>query len=276
MSVMSEVDLERWERNSDEDYEESRTENIAEEEPQGVPAEEEDSLSDILASIRQAQTGVDEQSQKVQTSDAEKTEEQRRTDHDAAEAKRKAEWENTQRIKKEQEAAALVEINAMSDDDAIAASAKRAGEQTEKLTRRNMKICVTDVIQAECRKDSAFARLVLSPKKSMARCFHYINRRAKKFIQDEMKETGEEVIGGGLGGDVPDDIVYEWAIEYFKDANAEEDKEPEEKFVPKPFVSSSKGTKKKDKKPAEKKKAEKPKVQSVDSGQICFGAMEAA
>lgn len=64
------------------------------------------------------------------------------------------------------------------------------------------------------------------------------------------------LINGVYGTDVPDDICYQWAKEYFMDMEAPEDKEVEEKFVPKPY--SGKPAPKSRKKP-EKKKSEPKK-----------------
>ena len=75
----------------------------------------------------------------------------------------------------------------------------------------------------------------MHPRKNMIRCFRYITRKAKKFAEQEMKDNDEQPIAGGYGCDVPDDMCYLWAEEYFMDMDAEEDKEKEEKFVPKPY-----------------------------------------
>lgn len=286
MSVMSEMALEQWERNTD-----------VSQEPDAEEESSED-MSDILNSIRAM--GSSDSASETPEPPAESTEptgenketdppagdaaakaesdaaeDQRQKEHEEAEAKRKAQWEADQAAKKRKEQEALAKINAMSDEELMAAAAEQAGLQAEKLTRRNMKILVTAVVQEECRKDPAFARLVMNPKKDMAKCFQYINRHARKFIEDEMKANGEKQTGGMFGGDVPDDICYQWALDYFRDLKAEEDKEPEEKFVPKPYVGSGKTSGKTPKK-AEKKKPEPkpaaPKKQAPE-GQIGFGEM---
>lgn len=59
----------------------------------------------------------------------------------------------------------------------------------------------------------------------MIRCFRYITRKAKEFAEQEMKDNDEKPIAGGYGCDVPDDMCYLWAEEYFMDMDAEEDKE---------------------------------------------------
>ena len=50
-------------------------------------------------------------------------------------------------------------------------------------------------------------------------------------------------------------MCYQWAEDYFRDPDAKEDHEDEEKFVPKPYAGKS-SAKSKPKKAAEKKKTE--------------------
>lgn len=173
--------------------------------------------------------------------------------HEEAETKRKAEWEEKQRAKKQEEDAAIQKLQSMSDADIVSASKERIRTDVERMTRRNMKECVSDHIQELCQKDTAFARRTMYPKKSMAHCFKYINRKAKEFIQKEMEENGIQADVDGYGSDVPDGIVYQWAEDYFNDMDAQEDKEKEEKFVSRPYV----GTTSKPKKTAKAKNAGK-------------------
>jgi len=179
----------------------------------------------------------------------------KRKAHEATEAKRKAEWDARQQAKKQKEDEALQKIKLMSDADIIAASTQRISTDVERITRRNMKECVSDHIQDLCRKDPAFARLTLHPRKNMINCFKYINRKAKEFIQQEMADNNIKPENGIYGSDVPDGIVLGWAEDYMRDADAPEDAEKEEKFVPKPYS----GAAAKAKKTAPKaKKTEKP------------------
>ena len=184
---------------------------------------------------------------------------EKRKAHEAAEAKRRAEWEAKQAAKKQAEEAALQQINSMSDEDVIAASVKRIGTDTERLTRRNMKECVAAHIQELCRKDTEFARRTMHPCKTMIRCFKYINRMAKEYVKQEMADNDIKPDEGGYGCDVPDGIIYQFAEEFFNATDAPEDCE-EEKFIPKPYVSTSakptKKAKKTEKKP--KKQQNKP------------------
>ena len=180
--------------------------------------------------------------------------------YEQAEAKRKAEWEARQRAKEEAEQAAWENAVAMSDDELMAASMKRVGDDSERLTRRNMKQCVTEYIQTLCLEDVAFARNVMHPRKNMVNCFRYINRKALEFAKQEMEDNDVKPSAEGYGTDVPDGLCYQWAEDYFKDMNAKEDRGQEEKFVPKPYYGGRSSTTKK----AEKKKAEKPAAKAEE------------
>ena len=105
-----------------------------------------------------------------QAEDAEEA--RKKAKFDAAEAKRKAEWETKQAQKKLREQQELDRLAAMSDDDVMQASMNRVSQDTERLTRHNMKLCVMEDVQTECLADPAFARLVMNPKKKMLNCFH--------------------------------------------------------------------------------------------------------
>ena len=179
-------------------------------------------------------------------------EDRKRQEHEQAEAK--------QRAKEEAEQAAWENAVAMSDDEVMAASMKRVGDDSERLTRRNMKQCVTEYIQMLCLEDVSFARNVMHPRKNMVNCFRYINRKALEFAKQEMEDNDVKPSAEGYGTDVPDGLCYQWAEEYFKDLNAKEDRGEEEKFVPKPYYGGRSSTTKK----AEKKKAEKPSAKKKE------------
>ena len=165
--------------------------------------------------------------------------------HEEAEAKRKAEWEAIQEAKKEAARKERERIAAMSDDEILELSLERVETQTERLTRRNMKICVMEHIQNKCYADREFRRLVMDPKKNMINCFRYITNKAYEYIKEEMKINGIDRHGmQGYGDDVPDELCYQWAEEYFYDANAKEDQEKEDKFVPKKYYGPSSSSKK--------------------------------
>ena len=89
-------------------------------------------------------------------------------------------------------------------------------------------------------------------------------------LAGECGVTGARIMGGGFGGDVPDELCYQWAREYFRDAEAKEDAEPEEKFVPKTYNGKmpKAGKVKKDK---PKKAAPKPAPKPANEEQLTFG-----
>lgn len=187
---------------------------------------------------------------------------EKRKAHEESEAKRKAEWEAKQVAKKQAEEAALQQLNAMSDEDVIAASTARISTEVERLTRRNMKECVAAHIQELCRKDTAFARRTMHPRKSMIRCFKYINRMAKEYVKQEMEDNNIQPDGGMYGTDVPDWLCFQWSVDYFNAMGVLEDQEKEETFTPKPYAGTSATSTKKAKKTEKKPK----KQQSKSSG----------
>ena len=205
----------------------------------------------------------------------------KRAAHEAAEAQRKAEFDARQAAKKRAVEEQIARVQNMNDDEAMAAAIQRTGADTEKITRINMKQMVTEHIQTLCIEDSAFARLALQPRKSMIHCFQFISRKAWEYVQDELKANGIQP-GPGMqayGTDIPDDLCYQWAEEYFRDPTVKEDEEKEEQFVPKPYPGKA-APKTKVKKPAEKKKAEKkvpekkPEVKKpAEDDQLSFGQM---
>lgn len=182
---------------------------------------------------------------------------QKKKEHEEQEAKRKAEWEEKQKAKQEAEQIAWENAVAMSDDALMSASLKRVGTDSERLTRRNMKICVTEHIQTRCLEDMVFARQVMHPRKNMINCFKYINRQALEFIKKEMDDNDEMPGNNGFGGDVPDDLCYKWAEDYFNDMDAPEDQDKDDKFEPKPFYGGYTPSKKK-KPPAKKPEKNAP------------------
>lgn len=197
--------------------------------------------------------------------DASEDEKRKRKAHEEAEAKRKAEWDAKQAAKKQAREEALRAIKDMSDSDVMSASTERVRKDVERLTRRNMKECVSEHLQNLCRKDPVFAQQILLPQKSMVHCFQYINRKAKDYIQQEMKDNDIKPENGVYGGDVPDDLCYQWAEDYFNDPDAEEDKEKEEEFIPRPYVGSSASkSKKTSKKTAAKKEPKKQEPKSFE------------
>ena len=279
MGVMSELDMEmRMRQNADADEIDLRAK--AEEINEARQAAEAEAAQATLAKLAVESPCEDEPAEDAPTEEAppEDNEEQKRKEHEEAEAKRKAEWEAKKQAKEEEILFAWENATALDDAALAAASSKRVGDDSERLTRRNMKQCVTEMIQIFCYEDLDLARQVMHPRKNMVNCFRYITRKAKEFVMQEMKDNDIKPDREGYGSDVPDDLCYQWAKEYFFDMDAPEDKDPnEEQFVPKPYVgktTTSKAKKKTEKKKPEPKKVETPKpTPTANEGQLDMFSM---
>ena len=224
-------------------------EEIARQRDEARQQAESDAAQKLLQEMKEKETPLE-------ASDAEK-----RRAHEESETQRRAQWEAEKKKRDDEVQFAWEEAVCVSDEELQKNSVKRLGDMTERLTRRNMKICVTESIQTLCYEDLAFARLVMHPRKSMINCFKYINRKALEYLKQEMQDNGEKTTGvSAIGGDVPDDLCYQWAVDYFNDMEAPEDKKDgEEDFVPKPYngYTPKKTTPpKKEKKPVKLKKVE--------------------
>ena len=253
MGVFSEMDLERKADGNQTAQPVSKDDEIlakVQERDDARQQAEAEAAQAVLEQLAQAESKANAKKS------AEESEAQKRKAHEEAEAKRKAEWEARKKAREEEELFAWESAVALEDDALVAASMKRLGDDAERLTRRNMKQCVTEYVQTLCLEDLDFARKAMHPRKTMIRCFRYINRKARDFVKQEMKDNDEKPVNGIYGCDVPDDLCYQWAKEYFWDMDAEEDKENEEKFVPKPYTGKAAP---KSKKKAEKKKPEPKK-----------------
>ncbi len=159
--------------------------------------------------------------------------------HEAEEAKRKAEWEAKKKAREDEIQFAWEEAIDLPEGELIEKSVERVGQMTERLTKRNMKLCVTEYVQMLCYENSKIAQNIMHPRKCMLNCFKYINEKALEYLKQEQKEMGEvEIDPNAIGGDVPDELCYQWAEEYFLDLEAKVDKtEADEEFKPKPYVA---------------------------------------
>jgi len=266
MGLFSEMDIDRTEQNEVEPFTLD-----ADPDPVAVPQSYDDEArqqaeSDTAAAALSMLNGGDDQpgaydgDASETAKEPDKAADQKKAEHEAAEAKRKTEWEAKRAEKKAAFEKALQELLEMSDDDVMGASVKRTGDDLERLTRRNMKMCVTEHIQTLCLDDPGFARMVCTPRKNIMNCFKYINKKAEEYVKTELELLGEKPTGT-IGEDVPDGLCYKWAEEYFRDTDAEVDKDKDDEFVPKPYYGASSSSSKQKKKEAEKKKEpEKPKT----------------
>ena len=280
MGYFSQLDIEKRsaEISADDETNEMDLRAKAEERDDARQKAEAEAAQATLAKLAEAESPPEDDPEEdeatVEQSPAnDETEEQKRKAHEEAEAKRKAEWEAKKQAKEEAEFFAWEAAIAMDDNALVAASMKRVGDDAERLTRRNMKQCVTEMIQSYCIEDMELAKQVMHPRKNMVNCFRYITRKAKEFVMQEMKDNDIKPDREGYGSDVPDDLCYQWAREYFFDMEAPEDKDPnEEQFVPKPYTgkSASKTTKKKPekKKPDPKKAESQTPMPSTNEGQL--------
>ena len=274
MGVFSQMNLEMQERTS---TTQSGMFSKAEELDDARQEAEAEAAKATLAKLTEDSSPSDE-APSEEAPPEEDNEEQKRKEHEEAEAKRKAEWEAKKQAKEEEILFAWENATALDDEALAAASSKRVGDDSERLTRRNMKQCVTEMIQIFCHEDLDLARQVMHPRKNMVNCFRYITRKAKEFVLQEMKDNDIKPDREGYGSDVPDDLCYQWAKEYFFDMEAPEDKDPnEEQFVPKPYVgktTTSKAKKKTEKKKPEPKKEEsKADTTSREEGQLNMFSM---
>ncbi|MBE6069885.1 MAG: hypothetical protein E7211_19655 [Clostridium lundense] len=205
----------------------------------------------------------------------------KRKAHEEAEAKRKAEHDAKFAERRAQEQAERDRVAALPDDAAMQEAMSRVSKGFEQLTRRNMKDCVSEYVQTMCVSDPVFSRKVMNPVKSMPNCVKYINNRAREFVKKEMEDNDVKPDQNGIyGSDVPDDLVYQWAVDYFNDPNAKEDEREDEKFTPKPYIGGKSATsarkkkeeekakKKAEKEAAAKKAAEEKAKKKADDGQM--------
>lgn len=129
----------------------------------------------------------------------------------------------------ERPAPVLPQIGPINSGD-TAAAIQRIKTDTERITRRTMKDAVAEYLAQSCSTNPDLALSVMAEQKTMVKCFGYINRKAREYAEQERKDNN--ITENGIYGcDVPDDLVYQWAVTYFMDPNA--DKEPERKVPPK-------------------------------------------
>src|SRR5699024_12292013 len=97
----------------------------------------------------------------------------------------------------------------------------------------------------------------------------HINRQARDYLRREMEDNDEKAVDGVYGGDVPDELCYQWAEEYFRDPDAEVDR-PKEAARAKPVAKTEAKTRKK--RELQKATPKKPAEESQTmEGQITFG-----
>lgn len=166
----------------------------------------------------------------------EQTEAEKKAAFDAEEAKRKAEFD-AKKAQKDEEIQIEWELKTMlSTDELLEAAKNNISVAVERITRRNMKESVAAYIIKLSQESEDLSRNILHPKKSIINCYRYINRKALGYAEEQMKLTGETPDRNGvIGMDIPDDICYMWAEEYYSSMDIPEDHEDEEKFEPRTY-----------------------------------------
>ena len=101
--------------------------------------------------------------------------------------------------------------------------------QSERLTVKTMADYVLEHIVLCCENDAVFAEKINKPEKSFMDCIKYIKDKALEWLKEQQKMELNEYVKG-VGGDVPNEICYQWAVDYYNSV-------PE----PKPVVPESKG-----------------------------------
>ncbi len=197
----------------------------------------------------------------------EKTEAEKKKAFEEAEAKRKAEFD-AKKAERDEEIQIEWEMNTMMTPEELAAKAKESLTiDIERITQRQMKDCVGAHIISASQQKEIIARHVFHPKKNMVNCFRFINRKAREYLEEYMKLTGDKPDGNGvIGIDIPDNLCYMWAEEYFSSTDIPEDHEDEEKFEPKtyrPSVASKTAKKTTPKKKDTPPPKEEPKTDAV-------------
>lgn len=175
----------------------------------------------------------------------EQTEAEKKAAFEAEEAKRKAEFD-AKKAKKDEEIQIEWELNTMlTPDELLAAAKEKIATGVERITRRNMKESVAAYIIKLSQESEDLSRYILHPEKDIVKCYRYINRKALGYAEEQMKLTGETPDKNGVFGiDIPDDICYMWAKEYYSSTDIPEDHEDEEKFEPRTYRPTTKPAKK--------------------------------
>lgn len=213
--------------------------------------EEQGATCDLNASVEaEAASSQESKHSEKQTSSQsdseEEQEKQRRAEHEAKEAARKAEFDERQRRKQEEKAQARQAVLAMTDAEVIAAAVKKIEDYKKDFLKdfngdENggvMEIEVVKPLKAGCQCDTDFARLVMNPEKSLENCFRYMGTQAYNLKKEDIQKR----IQSGASYAVfafPPNLCFQWAVNYFKDLEAAEDKEPEEKFIPHHYYPSA-------------------------------------
>lgn len=108
--------------------------------------------------------------------------------------------------------------------------------QAERTSLKTMADYVKEYIVGYCDEDPAFVERVNDPLKNFMDCIGYIKKKALEWLK-EQQNLELTSYTQGVGGDVPNDICYQWAVEYYYS-------KPEPKPAPKEKAATGAKTKK--------------------------------
>lgn len=130
----------------------------------------------------------------------------------------------------------------------------RLREWCDKANDKNFATPVIEHLVKRCEESESLSKDVCQPHKTWKKCFDYIYRQARKQAE-------------GNCAAVRDEVVYEWAEDYFRLDDKAEEKKAKEKTERK--INAAKGAKQNNKKSSEKPSASKteknPEITNTDS-----------
>lgn len=101
--------------------------------------------------------------------------------------------------------------------DNLATTVSKAKEtlssQADRFLMRTMADSIKDYLSEYCDGHPEFAEKVSDPAKNFTGCIKRINREALKWLQEQPNTDMEGL--AGVCGDVPNDICYGWAVDYY-------------------------------------------------------------
>lgn len=86
--------------------------------------------------------------------------------------------------------------------------------QAERTSLRTMADYVKEYLIAYCDEDPEFTERVNSSEKTFMDCIGFIKKKALEWLK-EQQNMELSVFAQGIGGEVPPEICYGWAVEYY-------------------------------------------------------------
>ena len=95
---------------------------------------------------------------------------------------------------------------------------EKLDKEFESLTRRGMIDSVMEYLSSYCFDNPDFTKNILNEDKDLKDCLKYITRKASDYLKDASSAFTTD---NGYGGEVPDDLCYEWSVEYYSKSKEE-------------------------------------------------------